>query len=34
MTAHKLDKTQRKEFLDGMSKLLEGKQLEIEVASL
>jgi uncharacterized protein DUF5335 len=34
MNTHKLDKTQWKDFLDGMSKLLEGKRAEIEVASL
>jgi hypothetical protein len=34
MTTRKLDKTQWKGFLERMSKLLEGKQAEIEVASL
>jgi Family of unknown function (DUF5335) len=34
MTTRKLDKKQWREFFDGISKLLEGKQAEIEVASL
>ena len=34
MTTRKLDKEQWREFFDGVSKLLEGKQAEIEVASL
>jgi hypothetical protein len=34
MTARKLDKKEWQAFLDGVSKLLEGGQAEIEVASL
>ena len=34
MTARKLDKSQWRTFLDRLSKTLEGKQAEIEVASL
>jgi hypothetical protein len=34
MTARKLDKSQWRTFLDRLSKALEGKQAEIEVASL
>src|ERR1700731_4485290 len=34
MTIRKLDKTEWRAFFDGLSKLLEGKQAEIEVASL
>jgi hypothetical protein len=34
MTTHKLDKKQWRPFFDGVSRLLEGKQAEIEVASL
>jgi Family of unknown function (DUF5335) len=34
MTTRKLDKKQWREFFDGVSRLLEGKQAEIEVASL
>ena len=34
MTTRKLDKTQWRTFFDRLSKTLEGKQAEIEVASL
>jgi hypothetical protein len=34
MTARKLDKSQWRTFFDRLSKTLEGKQAEIEVASL
>src|SRR3977135_3472863 len=34
MTTRKLDKKQWRPFFDGVSKLLQGKQAEIEVASL
>jgi hypothetical protein len=34
MTIRKLDKTEWRSFLDGMSKVLEGEQAEIEVVSL
>lgn len=34
MTARKLDKTQWRAFFDDLSKVLEGKEAEIEVASL
>ena len=34
MAIHKLDKSKWRTFFDGISKLLEGKQAEIEVASL
>jgi hypothetical protein len=34
MTVRKLDKAQWRAFFDGLSKVLEGKQAEIEVASL
>jgi Family of unknown function (DUF5335) len=34
MTTRKLDKNQWRTFFDGVSKLLQGKQAEIEVASL
>lgn len=34
MTIRKLDKTEWRPFLDGMSKVLEGEQAEIEVVSL
>jgi hypothetical protein len=34
MTTRKLDKAQWKPFLERMSKLLEGKRAEVEVASL
>jgi hypothetical protein len=34
MTIRKLEKSQWRAFFDGISKLLEGKQAEIEVASL
>jgi hypothetical protein len=34
MTTRKLDKTQWRSFFDGVTTLLEGKQAEIEVASL
>src|SRR3984893_4539789 len=34
MTTHKLDKKQWRSFFDGVSRLLEGKRAEIEVASL
>src|SRR3954465_12029536 len=34
MTAHKLDKRQWSMFLNGVARMLEGKQAEVEVASL
>ncbi len=34
MTAHKLDKRQWSTFLNGVARMLEGKQAEVEVASL